>query len=154
MREKITIPIFVAMAVGGGIAFGTAGFAAAETFPTPAPTTTRTVTPRPTPTSTRTVTPRPSPTSTRTVSPTPYPPRVTSTSSSHVDVHVDIDDPRDHWHHRNNWGCGGHCHHGHRELPMTGAPVKALAAAGAGMLLMGTAGTLIAIRRRRSASAK
>ncbi|MEV0346418.1 LPXTG cell wall anchor domain-containing protein [Nonomuraea sp. NPDC050680] len=37
---------------------------------------------------------------------------------------------------------------------MTGAPVKALAAAGAGMLLMGTAGTLIAVRRRRSYSAK
>ncbi|MEU7740393.1 LPXTG cell wall anchor domain-containing protein [Nonomuraea sp. NPDC050022] len=37
---------------------------------------------------------------------------------------------------------------------MTGAPVKALAAAGAGMLLTGTAGTLIAMRRRRSYSAK
>ncbi|MEU7861925.1 LPXTG cell wall anchor domain-containing protein [Nonomuraea sp. NPDC049141] len=68
-------------------------------------------------------------------------------------MHVDIDDPRGNWHHHNNWGCGGHCHHGHKELPMTGAPVKALAAAGAGLLLVGTAGTMIAIRRRRSASA-
>jgi LPXTG-motif cell wall-anchored protein len=152
MREKITIPIFVAMAVGGGIAFGTAGLAAAETFPAPSPTLT-TLTPSPTPTSTE--------------SPTFYPPRPTasatasakvkSDSTSTQKIEVDIDDPRDSW---DSWdreghrGCGPKCHHGHRELPMTGAPVKALAAAGAGMLLVGTAGTLIAIRRRRSASAK
>jgi LPXTG-motif cell wall-anchored protein len=128
MREKITIPIFVAMAVGGGIAFGTAGLASASTDTQVA--------------------------SMSTESPRPYPPRATSTSSSNVDVHVDIDPEEFNGWHRRHHGCGHGCHNHHRELPMTGAPVKALAAAGAGMLLMGTAGTLIAMRRRRSYSAK
>ncbi|MEV6152781.1 LPXTG cell wall anchor domain-containing protein [Nonomuraea sp. NPDC052129] len=97
-----------------------------------------------------------------TESPRPYPPtanaastpRATSTSSSHVNIDVDIDPEEFNGWHRHHRGCGHGCHRHHRELPMTGAPVKALAAAGAGMLLTGTAGTLIAMRRRRSYSAK
>jgi LPXTG-motif cell wall-anchored protein len=39
-------------------------------------------------------------------------------------------------------------------LPVTGAPVSTLAATGAGLLALGILGTIIAVRRRRSASAK
>ncbi|GAA3201804.1 hypothetical protein GCM10010486_84780 [Nonomuraea roseoviolacea subsp. carminata] len=40
------------------------------------------------------------------------------------------------------------------ELPMTGADVRPMVAAGTGLLLVGIAGTVIAVRRRRSSDAK
>ncbi|MBN6053673.1 LPXTG cell wall anchor domain-containing protein, partial [Nonomuraea sp. RK-328] len=40
------------------------------------------------------------------------------------------------------------------ELPMTGADVRPMVAAGTGLVLLGIAGTVIAVRRRRSSDAK
>ncbi|WP_433361688.1 hypothetical protein [Streptosporangium sp. CA-115845] len=41
-----------------------------------------------------------------------------------------------------------------RQLPFTGAPMGAMAALGGGLLAVGATGTLISVRRRRSASAE
>ncbi|MEU0567494.1 hypothetical protein ABZ297_19200 [Nonomuraea sp. NPDC005983] len=142
------------MVVGGGIAFGTAGVAAATT----------------------------SHAAPMIAEPNPYPPtpniqeqetnantepRVTNTQDQTIDVDVTV---------RGRPGgpngvvgpggpggpggpCGANCGPGGgpgggSQLPFTGAPVSTLVAAGAGLLLVGTASTLIAVRRRRSTSAQ
>ncbi|MFI7642204.1 hypothetical protein [Nonomuraea sp. NPDC049400] len=165
MAEKIARPVLLAAVLGSGLALGSAGLAFASAAPIEQVRVARDpITPTPTIT---TITPRP------TVTTTIYPPtptvseqevefddrkfededdfdRDTDTSfqrnQSFVNVEVDDRVPEDFEHHYRSPAA--------RELPFTGAPVSTLAAAGAGLLIIGAAGTIIAVRRRRTASAK
>ncbi|MFI6457246.1 hypothetical protein ACIBF6_37530 [Streptosporangium amethystogenes] len=108
------------------------------------------------------------------VQPVPYPPRpAEQVNMIHQDQqqgnNIRLENRRRH-HHRNcERGCrncgrncgGGGCKRGCRpsavaekQLPFTGAPMGAMAALGGGLLAMGATGTLISVRRRRSASAE
>ncbi|MER6947346.1 hypothetical protein ABT294_25245 [Nonomuraea sp. NPDC000554] len=139
------------MAVGGGIAFGTAGVAAATTSHA-APMIAE---PNPYP---------PTPNIQEQETDANTEPRVENTARQRIDVDVTV---------RGRPGgpngvvgpggpggpCGANCGPGGGpgggpQLPFTGAPVSTLVAAGAGLLLVGTASTLIAVRRRRSTSAR
>lgn len=86
--------------------------------------------------------------------------------------HIRLENRRRH-HHRNCAegcrNCGGNCRGGGcgrsgrscrpravagKQLPFTGAPMGSMAALGGGLLAVGATGTLISVRRRRSASAE
>ncbi|GAA3255744.1 hypothetical protein [Nonomuraea helvata] len=165
MPDKITKPVLLAAVLGTGLALGSAGLALATAAPIDgvhaksAPTTTITTI---TPTQTTTTAYPPTPTATETEVELEIDPRETEFESdrdedddalfnrnqSFVDVEVDDRGARNF---HNNFRSPEE--HG-EELPFTGAPLSTLAAAGAGLLLLGAAGTIIAVRRRRTASAK
>ncbi|MEQ4717355.1 hypothetical protein [Nonomuraea sp. B19D2] len=158
MAEKIARPVLLAAVLGSGLALGGAGLAFASAGPIDQvkPMSTHITS---TPTITTTLYP-PSPTVTVEEVEIEDPSteiededdfdRDTDTSfqrnQSFVNVEVDDRVPRDFVHHYRSPEA--------RELPFTGAPVSTLAAAGAGLLIIGAAGTIIAVRRRRTASAK
>ncbi|MET8053184.1 hypothetical protein ABZU75_36895 [Streptosporangium sp. NPDC005286] len=115
------------------------------------------------------------------VQPVPYPPRpaeqVNTVAQDQVNTidqnqkqgnHIRLENRRRH--HRNCAegcrNCGGNCGGGGcgrscgpravagKQLPFTGAPMETMAALGGGLLAVGATGTLISVRRRRSASAE
>ncbi|MEV4106469.1 hypothetical protein [Nonomuraea sp. NPDC049695] len=162
MPDKITKPVLLAAVLGSGLALGSAGLAFATAAPidqvhvVSAPTITTII-----PTTTTAYPPTPTATETE-VEEIEIDPRETEFESdrdedddalfnrnqSFVDVEVDDRGARDF---HNNFRSPEE--HG-EELPFTGAPLSTLAAAGAGLLLLGAAGTIIAVRRRRAAGAK
>lgn len=152
MAGKCLVPTVLTMTVGAVLAFGISTAASAAT------STTATGLSAPA------------------VQPVPYPPRpAEQVNTIHQDQkqanNIRLENRRRH--HRNcrehcrncgrNCGGGG-CGRGGRscgpsavagkQLPFTGAPMGAMAALGGGLLAAGATGTLISVRRRRSASAE
>ncbi|MFD8564450.1 hypothetical protein ACWDOR_38835 [Streptosporangium canum] len=126
MARKRMVSIFLAAAIGGGFALATATMATAETgMPAIA------------------------------VVSAPYPPGPVNNNNNNngpdsFEHDFDCDDDNNCCSEESC--CGGGCH-AVKELPFTGAPVATVATLGGGLLAVGTAASLIAVRRRRSTSA-